>query len=74
MVRYWTMRFEARHNYFKKLARSIGNYTNLSYTLAMRNQYLQCYYNKSRSFVEVDIEIGPGKPREFLYSLSLLTL
>ena len=39
------MRYEAKHSYFKKLTQSIGNFTNLSYTLAMRHQQLQCYLN-----------------------------
>ena len=35
------------------------------FCVAMRNQYLQCYYNKSRSFVEVDIEIGQVNQENF---------
>lgn len=43
LVHQWTMRYEAKHKYFKTLASSIGNFINIPYTLAMRHQYLQCY-------------------------------
>ena len=56
------MRYEAKHNYFKKLGTNVGNYINISWTLAMRHQYLQCYYNiAANSLFDENIEIGPGK-------------
>ena len=36
------MRYEAKHNYLKKMAQNVGNYISISWTLAMRHQYLQC--------------------------------
>ena len=63
MVRHWTMRFEAKHSYFKQLARSLGNFINLPYSLASRHQQYQCYLNvDSHSFTNsVDsIQVGPG--------------
>lgn len=39
----WCMRFEAKHQYFKKLARASQNYANLAHTLAKRHQLLQCW-------------------------------
>jgi hypothetical protein len=36
--RYWCMRFEARHNFFKKAARVTNCFKNISKTLAKRNQ------------------------------------
>lgn len=55
------MRYEARHNYFKKLAQNLGNYINLSWTLAKRHQYLQCYYQLNSDTVADDCtEVGPG--------------
>ncbi len=48
LSKHWTMRYEARHKYFKKLAQNIGNFINLPWTLAMRHQLLQCYYRSSR--------------------------
>lgn len=41
----WSMRFEAKHLYFKRVAQSIKNNINLPYSLANRHQQLQCYYN-----------------------------
>lgn len=49
-----TMRFEAKHSYFKSLARKTNNRKNLALTLAQRHQFLQCWYNQSFSFLEVD--------------------
>ena len=55
------MRYEARHSYFKKLAQNIGNYINISWTLANRHQLLQCYYQTSQdSLLNDTVDIGPG--------------
>ena len=40
LVRHWTMRFEAKHSYFKQLAQAVGYFINLPYSLAMRHQQL----------------------------------
>ena len=45
LVRHWTMRFEAKHSYFKQLAQSMGNFVNIVYSLAMRHQLYQSYLN-----------------------------
>ncbi|KAG1681703.1 hypothetical protein GQR58_011697 [Nymphon striatum] len=63
LVRSWCMRFEAKHHYFKRLAISIGNYTNLCFTLAKRHQEGLCYKLQSSegglsSFIEKGIETG----------------
>lgn len=56
------MRFEARHNYFKKLARTLGNFKNLCSTLANRYQQLQCYLSINKSvFYGPDLEVGPSE-------------
>ena len=52
LVRHWTMRYEAKHAYFKRLAQSMGNFINLPYSLAMRHQQLQCYY--AANYQEID--------------------
>ena len=55
------MRYEAKHNYLKKMAQNVGNYINISWTLAMRHQYLQCYYSISGdNLFDACTEIGPG--------------
>ena len=37
------MIYEAKHQYFKSLASSLGNFIHIAKTLAMRNQMWQCY-------------------------------
>ena len=37
------MRFEAKHQHLKRLASVVRNFQNISWTLSMRTQYLQCY-------------------------------
>lgn len=59
LVRAWTMRFEARHKYFKRLAVQLGNFINIGFSLAMRHQRLQCYHQLSNT-LEEELEIGPG--------------
>jgi len=39
----WCMRFEAYHRYLKELASTIGNFRNISKTLADRNQMKTCF-------------------------------
>lgn len=61
LVRHWTMRFEAKHQYLKSLASSMGNYINVCYSLAMRHQSYQCYLQTSDSGFCVDhVKIGNG--------------
>ena len=42
LVRYWTMRYKAKHQYFKSLATQMGNFINVTFSLAMRQQSNQC--------------------------------
>jgi len=44
LVRYWCMRFEGKHNYFKDLAHRVKCFKNIAKTLATRHQHLMCYY------------------------------
>lgn len=58
----WTMRFEGKHSYFKKLTQNLGNFINLPLTLARRHQKLQCYNAfDSTSYSTGLLNIGPGK-------------
>ncbi len=58
-MRHWTMRFEAKHNYFKKLAQNVGNFINVSWTLALRHQLWQCY-QWTKADPQDEAEVGPG--------------
>ena len=58
MIQHWTARYEAKHRYFKRLANVIGNFTNISYSLALRHQLYQCYL--SMDYQPRAQEVGPG--------------
>ena len=62
------MRYEAKHNYLKKLRQSLGNFINISWTLAMRHQYLQCYYTASGCLFHEQTEIGPGVQQQLCFT------
>ncbi len=46
---YWCMRFEAKHAYFKRLAKIANNFKNILLTLANRHQRFQAYVCSSSS-------------------------
>ncbi|XP_068747232.1 uncharacterized protein [Montipora capricornis] len=62
LVRNWVMRFEAKHNYFKKLVDKINNFKNITYSLAKRHQALQAYLLQASAgnFLRNSLEVGPG--------------
>lgn len=60
LIRHWTMRYEAKHAYFKSLSQSMGNFINVPYSLALRHQLHQCYLKSSELEVDNNITIGPG--------------
>lgn len=43
LMRLWTMRFEAKHSYFKKCVKHTQNFKNLTKTLSERHQFLQSF-------------------------------
>jgi len=47
----WCMRFEAKHQYFKRVIASVGNYTNVTVTMAKRHQLRQCFELSNNSIV-----------------------
>jgi hypothetical protein len=61
MVRHWTMRYEGKHSYFKKLATVMGNFTNVCYSLSFRHQLYQCYLNLNKNDLPNEkLDVGPG--------------
>ena len=61
LVRQWTMRFEAKHQYLKSLATRMGNYINVCYSLAVRHQSYLCYILSSSCGICVtQKDIGKG--------------
>ena len=54
------MRYEAKHNYLKKLSQKLGNFINLSWTLATRHQQWSCYQWMDREQIGSEtLEVGP---------------
>ena len=52
------MRFEAKNKYIKGVAVRMGNFINAPYTLAVRHQQLQCYYNLNQGVISKEWESG----------------
>lgn len=62
LIRYWCMRFEAKHRFGKELSSVCRNFKNICKTIAWRNQYrLASDFLNHSSFRMSDI-IGPSKP------------
>ena len=59
MVRTWTIRHEAKLNFFKQ-ASHLVNFKNVSYALANRHQRWMCYELCSEKLVNVSFECGPA--------------
>ena len=60
-LRHWTMRYEVKHNHFKKLAQNVGNFINVAWILASRHQYWQCLQFMDKDCLMQDTnEVGPG--------------
>ena len=68
LVRLWAMRFEAKHNFFKRLAHITCNFKNICKTMAQRHQMYQCYRFCAKEHIDTSsLEVGHGE-------VSLLTL
>ena len=66
LLNYWTVRYEAKHRYFKYIAKLIKN---VAKTLAHRHQRHLCYLLANPEKYLVDsVEFGPGKHIEHLYA------
>lgn len=53
LVQYWCMRFEAKHQYFKRLATRTMNFRNIAKTMASRHQLLQGYQLSSLGATDI---------------------
>lgn len=59
----WCMRFESKHQYFRKIAFNSQNFINISSTLSKRHQFKQCWEFSSGNMF-ADLEHVPGKSIE----------
>ena len=61
LVRHWTMRYEDKHSYLKRLAQNLGNFVNISWKLANCHQKWECYkWLSEEPLGQAEFEIGPG--------------
>lgn len=56
----WTMRFEARHNFFNQLSHIVCNFKNICKTVAFRNQMMLFYRLLTGSVFSKNTEFEPG--------------
>lgn len=64
--RYWCMRYESRHAYFKQVAMKSNNYKNVAQSLATRYQLKQCFrLSKAKLYGNEQRAIGLKQLREF---------
>ena len=57
----WCMRYEAKHRFFKQIAKVTGNFKNIAKSLSFRHQRHICYVlSNPASFLLENIETGPG--------------
>lgn len=66
LIAFWCMRYEAKHSYFKQLARAIGNWINIPLTLANRYQQFMCknFAQSQHNYLKFEVEI-PASKKEF---------
>lgn len=53
----WTMRFEGKHKFFKRVIRNAHNFKNVALTLAVKHQKMMAYYLDTSSFFKPSIEM-----------------
>ena len=58
LFEFWTIRFEAKHSFFKKVVHNIGNFKNILLTLATRHQLMLSYYLEMPTIFKPNIETG----------------
>lgn len=63
LIHLWVMRFEAFHNFSRRLSHIVCNFQNIAKTLSYRNQMLLCYNIISRQTLTTtkSLEVGPGE-------------
>jgi hypothetical protein len=60
LIHFWSMRIEAKHQYFKSLVHAMRNFKNTGLSLARKHQLYQAYTLNGYSFLN-SVEFGPAK-------------
>jgi hypothetical protein len=53
LIRLWTLRFESKHSYFKRVARATKNFLNVTKSLAEKHQKLLAYKSSGELYVNL---------------------
>lgn len=57
LVALWTMRFEAKHSFFKQVARHTNCFKNIPRSLATKHQFMLAYHTHSSSLKKSSLEV-----------------
>lgn len=57
MIYFWTIRFEAKHSFFKKVVNDSRNFKNAMLTLAQRHQLTLSYHLDMPTLFKPDLEV-----------------
>ena len=61
LIRFWCMRFEAKHNFFRRLSHIVCCFKNICKTMAYRHQMYLCYRFYSQEHIDAkQLEVGNG--------------
>lgn len=58
LVDLWTMRFEAKHSFFKKVVHDVFNFKNVLLTLSSKHQHMMAYYLDGKNLFKPKLYIG----------------
>lgn len=58
LVHLWTMRFEGKHRFFKRVVHDTQNFKNVTSTLATRHQHMIAYHLSSPSYFKPHTQIS----------------
>lgn len=77
LIDVWTMRFEGKHKFFKKVIHETQNFRNVPLTLARRHQRMMAYHLDCASFLKPELQANnvkgimisslPGNIQDFLH-------
>ena len=57
LVAVWTMRYEAKHSFFKQVARYTNCFKNILLSLAMKHQHMMAHYFQSPSLLKSELVV-----------------
>lgn len=60
LIQFWAMRFEAKHNFFKRVSNVTCNFRNICKTMAFRHQIAQCHNLMCGTVMSHNTEVGRG--------------